>query len=167
MTYPFALWVLEGTLVKKDGLDAGRWRSFLVQLRGQKNTCRMPVPGHSRPLSGYAGPEGVTAASALAGASSFQTSGWTPGVPVLAEGDYFTVNDELKLCTSSAASAGNSVALLTFEPALRRPVPAGETIHVYDPWCLMSAQDDQQGGWALSRPVQHDIKLKLMEAFEG
>lgn len=39
--------------------------------------------------------------------TQLQSKGWTPGVVVLRQGDYFTVNDELKMVTADVTSVDN------------------------------------------------------------
>jgi len=173
VSFPFALWVIEGKLVKVDGLEAGRWRSFLVQLSGQDNTFRLPVPGHSGPASGFnAGGTGADTTTTLtsrpAGSSSVVVGNWTAtgnGVPLVAEGDYVTVNDELKVVTAGALTAAGG-ATINFKPPLRRFAASGSAVAILRPTVMVQAQDDDVAGWGLSRPVQHTIQLKLMEAFD-
>ena len=167
VVFPFALWVFEGSLLPKSGTDAGLWRSFLVQLDGQKNTFRLPVPGHAKPLSGftYSTANVMVQTAAVAGAQSISVGVSIGNVPLFVEGDYFTVNDELKVATAPVTLNGSGIATVSFKPALRRPVTPGTVVTVFNPTMLMQDQDDGTG-WGLSRPVQHGIKLKLMEAYE-
>lgn len=168
VTFPFALWVFEGTLLPKVGTDAGKWRSFLVQLEGQKNTFKLPVPGHDRPLSGYSSNAALQTKGGVttpAGASAVPVIYGPAGAAFLAEGDYFTINDELKVCTAAVAFNAQGEALLNFKPALRRPVNPFTVLTVFNPYMVMQDQEDGTG-WGLTRPVQHGIKLKLMEAFD-
>lgn len=165
VTFPFALWVFEGTLVSMQGVDAAEWRSFLVELEGPKNTFRLPVPGHPGPLTGYSGPQGITSALAAARAKSITTSGWTANAALLKRGDYFTVNDELKVCTAQVSANGAGAATISFEPGLRKPLAAAQTVKVYDPHIYLAAQRDDAAEWSLEHPVQHSIKLTAIEAF--
>jgi len=89
VSYPFAVWYLEGSLVEYDGANAGYIRSFLAQLEGQKNTFRIPVPGYTTPSTGYTLNTATVAIAMASRASSVTVGGLTPNVPILAEGDYF------------------------------------------------------------------------------
>ena len=102
LVLPYALWSFEAKLPKLDQYDAAMIRSFLMKLRGQENIFRLPVPGHPSPLSGYAGPNGSVSGAGQTGLSLF-AAGFTANKPVLSEGDYFTVNDELKVATAARA----------------------------------------------------------------
>lgn len=165
VTFPFALWVFEATVIPMDGADAGEWRSFLTELEGQKNTFRLPVPGHPGPLTGYSGPQGTASVAAAVRAKSISTSGWSANVSLLRRGDYFTVNDELKMCTSNVSTNGSGQALITFEPALRKPVTVGTLVQVYNPTIYLQAQRSDGAEWMLEAPVQHNFKLAAIEAF--
>ena len=165
VTFPFAVWVFEATLIPMDGADAAEWRSFLVELEGAKNTFRLPVPGHISPLTGYAGPQGTTSAVAASRAKSITTSGWTPNAALLTRGDYFTINDELKICTGPVSANGAGQATISFEPGLRKALTAGVVVQVYNPFILLSAQREDVAEWRLEHPVEHTMKLSAIEAF--
>lgn len=166
LSFPFALWVFEATPILMDGTDAGEWRSFLVELRGSQNTFRLPVPGtETGPLSAYTGPNGAVTGTATARSTTLNSNGWTASKNILKRGDYFTVNDELKLCTASVTSNGSGVATITFEPALRQDATAGMTINVSAPTMLLALQAADSAQWGLEHPVNHDMKLIAIEAF--
>jgi hypothetical protein len=165
VNFPFAVWVLEGTLIDTDGTDAADLRAFLVQLEGERNSFRLKVPGHDKPSSGYTGPNGLVATAAAAGVTSLATKSWSNSVPVLRKGDYFTINDELKMATSTVSSSGTGTCTLDFQPQLRKGALVNDVVVVQTPTMLMTGQDDDSGTWSLKRPVRHGIKLKLMEDF--
>ena len=101
VSFPLALWAVEATMVPKSGADAAAWRAFMVELNGQRNKFRLPVPGCDGPLSGYSARHpasgGMTAGTIAARSKSMTTRGWFGLEPLLMRGDYFTVNDELKM----------------------------------------------------------------------
>lgn len=164
IVYPFAVWMLQATLVEYDGLDAGKIRSFLAQLDGQKNTFRLPVPGFTRPMTGYLGPVTGLSANAAARASVITVYGLITNVPILAEGDYFTINDELKICTQAANSDGTGQATINFKPPLRKALLAGaQTILFQNPTILMRAADDDVADWGISAPVRQQTKFNAVE----
>ncbi|HEX8351063.1 MAG TPA: hypothetical protein VF598_13955, partial [Hymenobacter sp.] len=73
IAYPYAVWELEAALIEADGIGAGQIRSFLAQLEGQKNSFRLPVPGYSKPTTGYS--SNSSTYGVLARASSVDTVG--------------------------------------------------------------------------------------------
>lgn len=165
ISYPFAVWQLEATLVDYDSTEAALIRSFLSQLEGQKNTFKLPVPGYTKPSSGYVG-NGLISVAAAARVSSITVSSLTASVPVINEGDYFMLNDELKIATSSVASNSGGVAVITFKPATRKPVTVGMTVTLQNPTILMHAANDDVASWGITPPYRHNVKFIAIEAIE-
>lgn len=165
VTSAFALWQFSGKVVPLQGIPAGKLRSFLVQLKGQANTFRLPVPAAEVPLSAYSGTQGrVNTASGVG--TSIATDGWTPNTLIVADGDYFNIGDELKMATADILSNGAGVCTLLFEPPLRT-VPADNTIiKLDDPFIYLSASDDEIAKWGLKDYNTHDSNIKAIEAFE-
>lgn len=165
VVFPYAVWELKGKLVEYEGLDAGKIRSFLVQLEGQANTFRMPVPGFTKPMTGYnanALANGATAARA----SSIAVDGLNPNVPIVAEGDYITIQDELKLVTQAGASNGAGQMIISFKPALRKAVPDNTLVILQNPTCLMCAPDDDVAMWGVAPPIRQKTSFEAIEAVE-
>lgn len=165
LVLPYALWQFSGTVPKRDAKAAAPIRAFLAQLQGRANIFRLPVPGHTAPLSGYTGPAGLVIGAANVG-NALPTDGWSASAALLTVGDYFTVNDELKMVVgTSVASNGSGIANITFEPRLRRSPPDNAVINIYNPTMLVSlASDDVE--WDLESPVNHDISFTAIEAYE-
>lgn len=166
IVYPFAVWMLEATLNETDGRLAGRIRSFLVQLEGQKNSFRLPVPGYYRPSTGYnnGNPELLTAAAARATSISVHTI--APNLPFLNEGDYFTINDELKMVTASVASNNDGRAVVNFKPALRKPAGGSTKVIIINPTVLMTAEGDDVASWGIGPPTRQSGKFNAVEAVD-
>ncbi len=161
--FPFAVWFFEGTLVEYDGVDAAKIRSFLTQLEGQKNSFRLPVPGYSGPSTGYAANTTLTLGGVAARALSFNTYGNTNNAAVLNEGDFFTINDELKVATAAIAANGAGQATYSFQPPMRKAVGGDTQVKLQNPTCLMNALEDDVAGWSLKAPVRHGITLSAVE----
>lgn len=162
---PYALWRFNGTLPSMDGAEAREWRAFLIELRGRAGTFRMPAyPVQDTLASGYTGPAGTVNGASQTG-TSLITAGWTNGATVFSRGEFFTVNDELKMVMdTSVVASGAGAATITFEPALRSSPANGATIVYASPTVVMRlGQDDL--GWRLSAPTLHDIQIVADEAF--
>lgn len=114
----YALWAFSGKYTIQDLNKAGALRSFLAQLDGQVNRFKFPLPEVTTPLSAYNGATGLVNGGSQTG-SSLITDGWTASTLVLAEGDYFTVNNELKMVTAPVLTNGSGQVTITFKPALR------------------------------------------------
>ena len=170
VNFPFALWKMKAKMLAMSGVPAGQWRRFLVQMQGQKNTFKLPVPGtEAGPLSGYSGPMGF-AGSGAAGSMSIGSSGWTAYAAILAEGDFFTVNDELKVATAAVAADSSGNATVAFEPFLRQTISGSPQFYcgvgANQPYCIYSGSADDSATWGLSAPVEHAVTLDLIEAVE-
>jgi hypothetical protein len=163
IVHPFALWIFEGDLIPMEGTDAGNWRAFLAQLEGQKNTFQLPVPGADRPTAATnLIAKAVTAVTARA--KSFAVTG-TNNQAVLSTGDYFTINNELKIATSALTLSGTGTGTVAFEPGLRNPLVGSEPIQLRNPFCVMSADSDDSATWSLTKPIRHGIKISAVESF--
>lgn len=165
VNFPFALWIFEGKLIPMEGVDAGEWRAFLTSLEGQKNTFRLPVPGSSKPLSGFTGNAVIGAGGVAVRAKSMLITA-TAGTLILRKGDYFNVGDELKMSDANVTTDGGGSALVTFQPGMRVARAAGYAVTIQNPFIYLAAADDDSGSWSLDKPVRHGIKLKCAEAIE-
>lgn len=169
VTYPYAVWEFEGRLVEYDGPEAAAIRSFLVQLDGVENTFKLPVPGYTKPTGvGYNGAGLVVNTAANARATSLNVSvGYgTSLTQFLRAGDYFTINDELKVATADLNIDVNGNGVLYFKSALRKPVAVNQTLTLKDPYCLMHATEDDVANWALTPPIRHGIEFRAIEAVD-
>lgn len=164
--YPFAVWMLEATLREYDGVDAGKIRSFLAQLEGQKNTFRLPVPGYTKPTAGYnpAGTEYIVNSNVPARATSAQIYTGAANTPIFNEGDFFTVNDELKIVTVAAATNSGGIVTVNFQPPMRTVVLTNTVVVLTNPTCLMTAADDDVANWDIAPPVRQSSKFSAVEA---
>ena len=163
ITYPYAVWTLEATLREYDETQAGIIRSFLVQLEGQKNEFRLPVPGYKKPTTNF-GANLVTFGPTVARASSVPFSIAPANFALLNDGDYITIQDELKIVVGNVASNGAGQGVINFKPPLRKPVPTGTPIILQNPTCLMQAADDDIASWGLAPPVRQSGEFNAIEA---
>lgn len=162
--FPFAVWYLDATLVEYEGLEAANIRSFLAQLKGETNNFRLPVPGFAPSLSGF-NANGATSGAQAVRAVSILLKGLVGqvNVPFIKEGDYFTIQDELKIATSSVSLSAGGTATVTFEPPLRKAAVADTSVNLIAPTVLLNAVDDDVAKWSLKAPVRHGISIKCIE----
>ena len=92
------------------------------------------------------------------------TNGWTPNTVVLAKGDYFEVNGEVKMVTNNIVSSATGQATLTFVPWLRTAVQSGDVITTNRPKGLFRLTDDKQGEFDFE-PGFSDVNIDVVEAF--
>ena len=162
VSYPYAVWVFEGTLVPYDTGNAAAIRSFFSKLEGQKNSFRLPVPGYVVPQSGY-NINLNTTASAVARATSVIVGGGVANGLYLVEGDYITINDELKIVTANSPFSNTGTATIAFIPPLRKVVAIGTSVISVNPSMLMTAADDKVANWGITAPYRHALKLNAVE----
>lgn len=96
---------------------------------------------------------------------SLNTKGWTPGTVVLRTGDYFTVNNELKMVTADASSNGSGVAIIQFAPMLRSSPPANTPLEVAAPYGIFKLKDNSQGTGNRVPGVFTSYTIDFEEAF--
>ena len=93
------------------------------------------------------------------------SKGWTPGTLVMRTGDYFTVNDELKIVTADVTSSASGTAIIPFAPMLRSSPPANSRIEVARPYGIFKLKDNQQGAGNRAPGVFTSYTLEFEEAF--
>jgi hypothetical protein len=162
LAMPYAVWILQATYSKADLVNAGKLRSFLAQLDGQANNFRLKLPDYHSPSTGYAGPAGAVNGANQVG-TSLITNGWSNSVALFKEGDYFNINDELKLITADVSSNGSGQATLNFKPAIRTSPANALALGVVDPTVLLVSTDDNAASWKLTPPILYDFVLNAME----
>ena len=157
------MWVCTASVPNLEEPKAGQMRSFLAGMRGRVNTAQFPVPGYRGPSNGYSGPAGLINGAGQSG-YSINTDGWTPGVQVLPDGSYFTINGELKIVRGNVTSTGSGAATISFEPSLRYAPPDNAQIVINDPYCVMSMSDSNGAGWGMRSPFLQSNQLAFEEA---
>jgi hypothetical protein len=167
VVYPYAVWEFAGKLVEYDGPEAAAIRAFLIDLEGVQNKFQLPVPGYTKPSTGI-----TYNARNLGAKGERQTTLSMKGLtvelnkPFLAKGDYFTINDELKMATESVSTDANGIAVVNFKPATRKAVADDAPVILQNPYCLMHAVEDDVASWGLAPPIRHGINFKAIEAVE-
>lgn len=129
-----AVWMLEFTtaLYRFDEANSIAMKSFMAKLRGGVNHFEYGDPdyvsrrgvGGGTPLVQGAGQTG----------SSIITDGWPINTTnIMRDGDYFTVNGELKRMTADVNSNASGVATLQFEPPTRVSPPDNAALNITNP----------------------------------
>lgn len=77
--------------------------------------------------------------------TQIQSRGWLAKRLVLQEGDYITVNNELKLVTGDVWSDASGFATVYFAPMLRNVPPDGAKIETENPFGLFRLSDNTNG----------------------
>lgn len=160
---PFSLWVFKSSVPLMEESRASEWRAILTELRGQVGTFKLIVPGYSGPSTGYSGSAGLVKGVSQLG-TSLITDSWDISIPLFNRGDYFTINNELKVITTTISSDGIGEATIDFEPALRSSPPDNDPFVIVDPFVVMRMSRDDLG-WAIRHPVLSSIVVEAVEDF--
>lgn len=160
---PFSLWALRFQLPVLDEEEARDWKVFVAQLHGQFGTFKAKIPGYTGPTTGYAGAQGLVNGADQTGLS-LVTDTWANSSSLFHKGNWFTVNDELKMITADVSSNGSGAATLAFEPALRESPANNAPITFLDPYCIMSPVSDDSG-WDIDAPELYSFAFEAAERF--
>lgn len=159
-----ARWVAELTFNNLTVADSRTLSAFLLQCRGSSGRFYLYDHSHSSPSGVGTGTPKVKGASQTG--RSLNTDGWTTSqTGILKAGDYFTVNDELKIVTADANSDVTGNATISFEPPLRSSPADNATITVTHPTTIMMLSDDLMN-WH-NVPLFSSFTIKCEEAFSS
>mgnify|MGYP000099990583 CR=1 FL=1 len=160
----YALWEVKGGFPEMDDLQISRlWRSFFLQLRGRAGTFKLIIPGTGAPSTAYTGAVGLVDGASQTGLT-LVTKTWDNTTLVLQDGDYFTVNDELKILTADATTDGAGAVTLSFEPPLRTSPADGAALTIANPYFIARLQNDDPS-WNLRPPYFHAFAFEATENF--
>jgi hypothetical protein len=160
---PGARWACAFSLGALDAQDAALMRAFMAKLRGQSG--RFYFWNMARPT-----PRGIATGSPIINGASqtgstLSTSGWTPSTAgILKAGDFFSVNNELKIVVEDATSNASGVATLTFEPPLRYSPSNGQAITTNKPTTIFK-MDEDSARQITTAPLLDAISFAMTEAW--
>ena len=139
--------------------EAGEFLAFLISLQGSENRFNAWDPLHK--LKGNRGTP--TGTPLVDGASqtgtTLATDGWSASTLVLKKGDYFVVNNELKMITAD----GNLT--INFEPALRASPSNNAALTISSCTAVMMLVDDNQTMWDQTSIENYGLTFSGIEAF--
>lgn len=159
--FPGTRWVCSLTFNNLSDEKSRRIDSLVAELDGEYGRVKIRDWGRSgRTPSGSPLVDGANQTG-----TELHSKGWTAGTVVLRQGDYITVNNELKIVTADVSSASNGTALITFAPMLRSSPPANAVIEVANPYGIFKLKDNQQGTGNRVPGVFTSYTLEFEEAF--
>lgn len=126
-------WSLSFNLKNLSPAETRFWRAAITQLCDLNNVFHAPPPEFNGPASGYAGANPTVDGSSQLG-KSLNIKGATASTLILMNGDYFTVNGELKFATADVTTDGLGNAVLPFHPALRTAPLNNEPVIIDAPY---------------------------------
>jgi len=114
-------WLMTLQFMNLSGANRATMTAFLAKLNGQQH--RFTLKNHAENNRGAFGGTPLVAGGSQTG-TSLNIDGCSDGITNwIREGDWFSVNNELKICTadanSSSASPGGGTLTLNFAPRLR------------------------------------------------
>ncbi len=135
-------------------------KAFLWSLDGADGRFYMPIfDNMGSPAKGTPAALGTDQTG-----GSLTTNGWTPNTIVLKRGDYFEINNELKMVTSDVVSSSTGQATISFTPWLRTAANTGDTITTLNPKGIFMLTDDSQGEIDFD-PGFGSLSIDVVEAF--
>ena len=144
--------------------EAASWYAFLMELSGQAGRFFA-----FDPLS--VNPQGAITGSTLLVNGASQTGktlicdGASASTTVLKKGDYFSVNDELKIITADAISDGAGNITLSFTPSLRASPAEDAPLTIDEAKCTMMLADDQQAFYDIDTLKHCGVRFSGVEVF--
>jgi hypothetical protein len=160
---PGARWRVAMAMDSLSANDSALLRAFLAQLRGVSGRFYMPNLARPNPRGAATGNPVVSGAGQTG--NTLVTSGWSNSITgILRAGDYFGVNDELKMMVADANSNGSGVSTLTFEPPLRSSPLTGATITTVRPTAIFRLEDDASR-WTTTAPVLDNFSITAVESW--
>lgn len=161
-----ARWMATYSLPPMKRSQAAEWMAFLVQLRGRAGRFYGFDPKGKVPLGRAIAEIPLVKGDSQTG-TSLITDGWSPSVAnALKKGDYFSVNNELKMITENIDSDSGGNATLVFEPPLRASPTNNQAVTVESATCIMMLSDDKQSMWDESTFKLYGLSFSAEEVFQ-
>lgn len=160
---PGIRWQATYQLPKMTRAQAAEWQAFFAQLRGMAGRFYGFDPAATTPRGTGNGTPLVNGASQTG--TSLITDGWAASEAVLKSGDYFEVNDELKMVTADVTSDGSGNATIAFEPPLRASPANNAALTLSSATCIMMLTDDNQTTWDVDNNSHYGLTFTAIEAF--
>lgn len=160
VSYPGSRWEASLTFANLNDWQSRKLEVTLAKLDGKAGRIKLQDFGRwGRAPMGKPVVNGAAATGTL-----LPTKGWSASRKVLWEGDYITVNDELKLVTEDVWSDAAGIAVISIAPMLRAVPPNGAAIETQNPQGIFRLADNTNG---VSRQpaFNNSITLKFVEAF--
>ena len=160
VAYPGSRWEASLTFNNLNDWESRKLESLLARLDGKSGRIMLQDFGRwGRPSMGAPVVNGPNNSG-----TTLSTKGWDYDKLVLREGDYITVNDELKLITEDAWSDSSGNVILSIAPMLRSIPPNGAKIETQKPQGTFRLSENTNG--VKRQPAfNNSFTLKFSEAF--
>ena len=158
-----ARWYLTINYAPLKRADAQVVIAFLTKLRGRVNSLHGFDPNATSPFGGVSGSTLLVNGASQTG-NSLTCDGAEASTLVLKAGDYFEVNNELKMVTDDATSDASGDVTINFSPSLRSSPSDDATITTTNPNCEMKLVDDNVT-WNQGVGDVYNISFSAIEVF--
>lgn len=158
--FPGSAWQASLTLKNMDDYEARYLDVMIVQMDGLSG--RIKLHDFGRAPSVVKGNPSVKTGGQTG--TVLITTGWNQSTTVLKRGDYFTVNDELKMVLADVVSNSVGDATVTFGPQLRNSPSVGAELTVDKPYGIFRFADKKNGGKRMPG-INNDYSFQFVEAF--
>lgn len=158
----------------------GEWWEYDIEFAAQSGPLARSVSaaltalGSGRGLLLFADPsieakslsQTITLDMPVSGGNVLQTTGWSPGLPALASGDFLSIGTgrqtRLHQVAFDATANMSGIALVTLFPALRQALPAGTPLELNRPQVLLRPTTPVPT--RIERVARHRFTLSAREA---
>lgn len=158
-----ARWYLTINYAPLKRADAQVVIAFLTKLRGRVNSLNGFDPNATSPLGDVSGSTLLVNGASQTG-NSLICDGAEASTLVLKAGDYFEVNNELKMVTDDATSDASGDVTINFSPSLRSSPSDNASITTTNPNCEMKLVDDNVT-WSQGVGDVYNISFSAVEVF--
>lgn len=156
-----AQWGCVLAFTNRTELEGRTIKAFLSRLNGRAGRFRMTPPDLNQLGTGLG--TGLVDGAGQTG-SVINTKGWTINqTNLLAVGDYFAFNGELKMVVETATSDGGGLSSIEFTPPIRKATNDNDTIEVVNPQGIFMLRTDDQAGWSVQSNFIHGATIDCIE----
>ena len=188
-----AYWSFTIPILPRNNVEAKRWRAAIVELSRPANTFFATPPGYrgsayaqnriepptllelsngtNLELStgelllvnpGFIGGDVFVDGAGQLG-KELNVNGADPNEVLFRAGEYFSVNDELKVVTEDCTTDGQGKALVKFEPPLRSMPAEGMSLSIVKP--RTSFRITSPAAWSLQPNRLHSFDIEAIESY--
>ena len=143
--------------------NALEYIGFLQRLQGRVHSFYGYDPSHRSPSGTIAGSTLLVDGASQTG-TSLNLDGGANSTLVLKAGDFFSVNNELKMITTNATTDGSGDVTVNFVPSLRTSPSDNAVITTTNPVCAMKLISDNTT-YSINNANLYGISFVGLEAF--
>lgn len=156
-------WYATYTIPPMSKSEALEYIGFLNKLQGRVHSLYGYDPSHRTPSGSYSSSTLLVNGADQTGIS-LTTDGAQVSTTVLKAGDFFSVNNELKMVTADATSDSSGNLTINFVPSLRASPTDNASLTLTNPTCAMKLQSDSFT-YDINQAQIYGISFSAIESF--